>query len=1350
MCVQWECAWCQCQILVLEPAYPTLHKYAHSTSETSCVSTGNVRGASAKYWYQHQHIQHYTNTPKVVKKLHVCPLGMCVVLVPNIGISTSISNTTQIRPQHFRKVMCVHWECAWWQCQILVLAPAYPTLHNTPTALQKLHACPLGMCVVLVPNIGISTSISNTTQIRPQNLRNFMCVHWECAWCQCQILVLAPAYPTLHKYAHNTSETSCVSTANVRGASAKYWYQHQHIQHYTNTPTALQKGHVCPLGMCVVLVPNIGISTSISNTTQRRPQHFRNFMCVHWECAWCQCQILVLAPAYPTLPKYAHSTSETSCLSTGNVRGASAKYWYQHQHIQHFTNTPTVVKKLHVCPLGMCVVLVPNIGISTSISNTTQIRPQHFRKIMCVHWECAWCQCQILVLAPEYSTLHKYAHSTSERSCVSTGNVRGASAKYWYQHQHIQHYTNTPTVVKKLHVCPLGMCVDLVPNFGISTSISNTTQIRPQHFRNFMCVHWECAWCQCQILVLAPAYPTLHKYAHSTSETSCASTGNVRGASAKYWYQHQHIQHYTNTPTVVKKLHVCPLGMCVVLVPNIGIIQHQHIQHYTNTPTALQKGHVCPLGMCVVLVPNIGISTSISNTTQIRPQHFRKVMCVHWECAWWQCQILVLAPAYPTLHNTPTALQKLHACPLGMCVVLVPNIGISTSISNTTQIRPQNLRNFMCVHWECAWCQCQILVLAPAYPTLHKYAHNTSENSCFSTANVRGASDKYWYQHQHIQHYTNTPTALQKGHVCPLGMCVVLVPNIGISTSISNSTQRRPQHFRNFMCVHWECAWCQCQILVLAPAYPTLPKYAHSTSETSCLSTGNVRGASAKYWYQHQHIQLFTNTPTVVKKLHVCPLGMCVVLVPNIGISTSISNTTQIRPQHFRKIMCVHWECAWCQCQILVLAPEYSTLHKYAHSTSERSCVSTGNVRGASAKYWYQHQHIQHYTNTPTVVKKLHVCPLGMCVDLVPNFGISTSISNTTQIRPQHFRNFMCVHWECAWCQCQILVLAPAYPTLHKYAHSTSETSCASTGNVRGASAKYWYQHQHIQHYTNTPTVVKKLHVCPLGMCVVLVPNIGIIQHQHIQHYTNTPTALQKGHVCPLGMCVVLVPNIGISTSISNTTQIRPQHFRKVMCVHWECAWWQCQILVLAPAYPTLHNTPTALQKLHACPLGMCVVLVPNIGISTSISNTTQIRPQNLRNFMCVHWECAWCQCQILVLAPAYPTLHKYAHSTSERSCVSTGNVRGASAKYWYQHQHIQHYTKTPTALQKLHVCPLGMCVVLVPNIGISTSISNITQIRPQHFRNFMLVHRECAWCQCQILVLAPAYPTFHKYAYSS
>ena len=154
--------------------------------------------------------------------------------------------------------------------------------------------------MVLVPNIGISTSISNTTQIRPQILRNSLYVQWECGWCLWQTLVLAPAYPTLQKYTLSTYEISCVSTWNVCGATAKYLYQHQHIQHYTNTPTALNILHVCL-----------------------------------WECASCQCQILVLAPAYPKLHKYTHSTYEISCVSTRNVCGATAKYWYQHQHIQH-------------------------------------------------------------------------------------------------------------------------------------------------------------------------------------------------------------------------------------------------------------------------------------------------------------------------------------------------------------------------------------------------------------------------------------------------------------------------------------------------------------------------------------------------------------------------------------------------------------------------------------------------------------------------------------------------------------------------------------------------------------------------------------------------------------------------------------------------------------------------------------------------------------------------------------------------------------------------------------------------------------------------------------------------------
>ena len=128
----------------------------------------------------------------------------------------------------------------------------------------------------------------------------------------------------------------------------------------------------------------------------------------------------LIASPYPTLHKYAHSTSVNPCVSVRNVCSASAKYWSLHLQIQHSTNTPTAHKKLHVFPLGMGVGLIPIIANA---------------------------------LAQQYLTLNKYAHNTSETSCVST------------------------------------------PNIGLSITMSNTTQIRPQHFRNFMCVHWECVLC---------------------------------------------------------------------------------------------------------------------------------------------------------------------------------------------------------------------------------------------------------------------------------------------------------------------------------------------------------------------------------------------------------------------------------------------------------------------------------------------------------------------------------------------------------------------------------------------------------------------------------------------------------------------------------------------------------------------------------------------------------------------------------------------------------------------------------------------------------------------------------------
>ena len=132
---------------------------------------------------------------------------------------------------------------------------------------------------------------------------------------------------------------------------------------------------------------------------------------------------------------------------------------------------------------------------------------------------------------------------------------------------------------------------------GFSTTISNTTQIYPQHIRIFM-------------------------------------RENVRGASTKNCSSHHYIPHYTNMPTALRKLHVCQLGMCVVLVPNIGLSTTISNTAQIRPRAALQKLHVCPLGMYVVLVPNAGFYTSVSHTTQIRPQFFGNIICVHWECAW--------------------------------------------------------------------------------------------------------------------------------------------------------------------------------------------------------------------------------------------------------------------------------------------------------------------------------------------------------------------------------------------------------------------------------------------------------------------------------------------------------------------------------------------------------------------------------------------------------------------------------------------------------------------------------------------------------------------------------------------
>ena len=88
----------------------------------------------------------------------------------------------------------------------------------------------------------------------------------------------------------------------------------------------------------------------------------------------------------------------------------------------------------------------------------------------------------------------------------------------------------------------------------------------------------------------------------------------------------------------------------------------------------------------------------------------------------------------------PTVLQKLNVCPLGMCMVLALNIGISTSVPNTTQI---------------------LLVLPPAYSTLHRYAHNTSETQTLSELVLYTSSDRVWRGSPKLKQCTVVCTDMQ-------------------------------------------------------------------------------------------------------------------------------------------------------------------------------------------------------------------------------------------------------------------------------------------------------------------------------------------------------------------------------------------------------------------------------------------------------------------------------------------------------------------------------------------------------------------------------------------------------------
>ena len=76
--------------------------------------------------------------------------------------------------------------------------------------------------VVLRQIFGTSTTHIPTHEVY-EVLREYLC-SGKYAGVKSQIFVLTLAYSTIHRYAYNTSETSCVSTLNVSGVSSKYLY----------------------------------------------------------------------------------------------------------------------------------------------------------------------------------------------------------------------------------------------------------------------------------------------------------------------------------------------------------------------------------------------------------------------------------------------------------------------------------------------------------------------------------------------------------------------------------------------------------------------------------------------------------------------------------------------------------------------------------------------------------------------------------------------------------------------------------------------------------------------------------------------------------------------------------------------------------------------------------------------------------------------------------------------------------------------------------------------------------------------------------------------------------------------
>jgi hypothetical protein len=199
----------------------------------------------------------------------------------------------------------------------------------------------------------------------------------------------------------------------------------------------------------------------------------------------------VLVPSYTVET----STSETLCVHfiTYVVLRQCLNATHYYTIIQHFRNF------MYVCPLWMFIAIVPNTGLSTTIPSTTQIYSNE-KLILLFVMQVLMVQIGVGTTAPSTTQIH--SHAAFWTLHASTVNID------WYQYTTtpypvLHKYTHRTSETSRVHVLS-DVC-------GAPPHPTHATQML--HFRIFMCVHCECAWCKNH-------RPVLYEYVHSNSETS--------------------------------------------------------------------------------------------------------------------------------------------------------------------------------------------------------------------------------------------------------------------------------------------------------------------------------------------------------------------------------------------------------------------------------------------------------------------------------------------------------------------------------------------------------------------------------------------------------------------------------------------------------------------------------------------------------------------------------------------------------------------------------------------------------------------------------------------------------------